>query len=450
MKRVLCFLLATALLFSFSACRSVKVGSDLQPTSGLETNETDPTSQTETMSNGGLDASPTTKATKATKKTKATKSTKATKATSAVSATNAPVCEPTEAPVTETIVIPTVAPTEIPTVQTTAAPTTKATKATKATKVTKATKATSAQTVATEPEGTKHIHSYTAKIVEATCLLDGYTEHICACGDRYVDTYTKKTNDHEFASTMIQKSNGGAYPTIQCKKCKLEVFNHGGCGAKGDVFSSPVKFYITYDGVTEYPGDQEDKYHLVIYGEGAMRSYEGPNAELPTWYDDLELHTTRITIEEGVTEIGSYSFYAPDSRHEITIEMADSVKVIRENSIYLKKTKELILGNGVERIEGDIFRDNVTRIYLPRSLKYIETFARKNSAGKDVVYYYQGTKAEFLSMKIYHVGKGKITMQQRLESFYSSGGTRFCTVYLNCAKLLDKHDYFDMYAVFGK
>lgn len=81
--------------------------------------------------------------------------------------------------------------------QGTSAPTEKVTATTK--KETTATKKTSPPT---EPG---HKHAYVTRVVEADCLSGGYTTHICACGDSYVDHETPKTG-HTSTWRMVKAS----------------------------------------------------------------------------------------------------------------------------------------------------------------------------------------------------------------------------------------------------
>ena len=42
-----------------------------------------------------------------------------------------------------------------------------------------------------------HVHSYSTLVTKPTCSSKGYTTHLCACGDSYVDSYTN-TISHEY------------------------------------------------------------------------------------------------------------------------------------------------------------------------------------------------------------------------------------------------------------
>lgn len=70
----------------------------------------------------------------------------------------------------------------------------------------------------------KHKHSYVSVVTRPTCTEKGYTTHICACGDRYVDSYVKATG-HSFTR---YRSNHDA----TCKRDGTETArcDHG-CGA---------------------------------------------------------------------------------------------------------------------------------------------------------------------------------------------------------------------------
>ena len=54
------------------------------------------------------------------------------------------------------------------------------------------------------PAETAHTHSYTANVVPATCIANGYTIHTCACGDSYTDNPTKATG-HSWGQWLIVK-----------------------------------------------------------------------------------------------------------------------------------------------------------------------------------------------------------------------------------------------------
>ena len=84
-----------------------------------------------------------------------------------------------------------------------------------------------------------HRHKYEKRVVEPTCLEQGYTLHVCACGDEYRDEYTKLA-DHRFE----EKSRTPAactedvrieYVCAICRKKKIETIP-----AKGHTFGEWV------------------------------------------------------------------------------------------------------------------------------------------------------------------------------------------------------------------
>ena len=95
-----------------------------------------------------------------------------------------------------------------------------------------------------------HKHSYTAKVIEATCLSDGCTEYTCSCGDSYRENETGK-GPHRNTTTY-------EYPTVDKAGKKTSVCSV--CGHSETVtldamsVSSPkiAEFVIALIGSVEY------------------------------------------------------------------------------------------------------------------------------------------------------------------------------------------------------
>ena len=68
-----------------------------------------------------------------------------------------------------------------------------------------------------------HVHSYTSKVVEATCISRGYTVHTCSCGDQYKDNYTALA-EHSYTDWVNVKR-----PT-----CEENGVEHRRCSACGN------------------------------------------------------------------------------------------------------------------------------------------------------------------------------------------------------------------------
>lgn len=78
----------------------------------------------------------------------------------------------------------------------------------------------------TEPEPTAppetqpvHTHSYTSKVIAATCTANGYTEHTCSCGDSYRDSYTDPIG-HSYKDTVVSPTTSSqGYTEHTCTRC---------------------------------------------------------------------------------------------------------------------------------------------------------------------------------------------------------------------------------------
>lgn len=74
------------------------------------------------------------------------------------------------------------------------------------------------------PETTdgEHIHDYVDKVVAATCTEDGYTSHICACGDSYTDSKTSAMGHSfgEWNTTKEPTATETGSAERKCSKCE--------------------------------------------------------------------------------------------------------------------------------------------------------------------------------------------------------------------------------------
>lgn len=64
-----------------------------------------------------------------------------------------------------------------------------------------------------------HQHSYTSNIIAPTCTEQGYTEHTCACGDNYKDTYVDATG-HNYVNNVCTVC--GAVRSVPCTGIALD------------------------------------------------------------------------------------------------------------------------------------------------------------------------------------------------------------------------------------
>ena len=82
-------------------------------------------------------------------------------------------------------------------------------------------------TTPTEPKPTEpqnppepvHVHSYKATVVAPSCAAKGYTEHKCACGDSYKDSYTDALGHSFVDQTVAATCTSGGYTLRTCSRC---------------------------------------------------------------------------------------------------------------------------------------------------------------------------------------------------------------------------------------
>ena len=73
-----------------------------------------------------------------------------------------------------------------------------------------------------ETDGGGHVHDYTfqTNFVYATCTTGGYTEHICACGDRYRDGITPALgHDFLWVTDKVATATEPGYKHEECTRC---------------------------------------------------------------------------------------------------------------------------------------------------------------------------------------------------------------------------------------
>lgn len=254
--------------------------------------------------------------------------------------------------------------------------------------------------VSTQPEESVppvevHSHSYTSNVVAATCNAQGYTEHICSCGESYKDSYTAKEIYHNFKKTRITEGTL-SYEAYSCEGCALVVCAHG--NVNGNINPQPVRYYITRD---YYEGPST----LVIYGVGDMPD-NCSNWMWQTGYYEIE----NIIISEGITSVGAYAFNDTYDRVK-NITIADSVTKIGYYAMYSMSYKGIVkLGEGVTSLASFSLPKKCSGVYLPKSLTYTEVLL----GGYDKWIYYQGTEEEFKQIRYYSAPTGNVTLSDQV------------------------------------
>ncbi|MBR2350741.1 MAG: hypothetical protein IKA67_01785 [Clostridia bacterium] len=166
-----------------------------------------------------------------------------------------------------------------------------------------------------------HKHSYTAKVIEATCLSDGCTEYTCSCGDSYRENETGK-GPHRNTTTY-------EYPTVDKAGKKTSVCSI--CGHTETVtldamsVSSPkiAEFVTALIGSVEYSLSVEETasftYTLVSDNEAEYPgttntiTFEVLDAAISGVDGELEGHLSlAINVAEGSADSSSDSSVALD------------------------------------------------------------------------------------------------------------------------------------------
>ena len=95
-----------------------------------------------------------------------------------------------------------------------------------------------------------HIHSYTSTVTKPTCTAQGYTMHICACGDSYKDAYTNALG-HQWDSGKVTKQ-----PT--CKEAGVKTYTCTVCSStKTETIAKLTTHTYNAGAVTKQPTCKE-------------------------------------------------------------------------------------------------------------------------------------------------------------------------------------------------
>lgn len=155
-------------------------------------------------------------------------------------------------------------------------------------------------------------------------------------------------------------------------------------GSVWNVTNAPVKMGTLNESKDPEPEPEKVSYKLengilTISGKGAMDSYDKASAQ--PWYKD-RAQITSVVVEDGITEIGSFSFYGLTNLNSVSI--ADSVTKIGgyafKNCTALTAVQ---LPNEFESIGESAFYgcSGLSEIIFPAGLKAIGGYAFSRSTG---------------------------------------------------------------------
>ena len=126
-----------------------------------------------------------------------------------------------------------------------------------------------------DTEGGGHVHDYTyqTNFVYATCTSGGYTEHVCACGDRYRDDITPALgHDFQWVTDKVATATEPGYKHEECTRCNDRRNENTVIPATGE---GHVHSYTDY---VKAPTCTEKGYtiHTCTCGESHTDSYVDP------------------------------------------------------------------------------------------------------------------------------------------------------------------------------
>ncbi len=105
-----------------------------------------------------------------------------------------------------------------------------------------------------------HIHQYSTLITPPTCVSQGYTTHLCECGEKYQDNIVPATGDHTYASNedtscdvcgyiRYFNSTSGGTAAINAVNVTLGNWYHHGWTSSNDHRVHYAKFTIPQQGI---------------------------------------------------------------------------------------------------------------------------------------------------------------------------------------------------------
>ena len=267
---------------------------------------------------------------------------------------------------------------------------------------------------------TGHNYNYNKTVTAPTCQTKGYTTYTCSCGASYKDNYTDIV-DHSYVFKREQELTciWNHFKYYECKWCnkgkyenielttghKWEGTTCSVCGEKMQVIAGPWNISAN-DGTSSVTASLCDgssntgtRYALIISGTGNMKNFS-TTEEVP--WKDYRNNITYVCIEDGVTNIGDFTFASHTTLIAISIptgvtsigksaflncekieyiDIPYSVTSIGEGGFALcKNLKTVSLSGNVTEIAIGTFKDctALQNINLPTGLKSIKLQAFYN------------------------------------------------------------------------
>ena len=150
----------------------------------------------------------------------------------------------------------------------------------------------------------KHEHKYTVTVIEPTCSSQGYTEHVCSCGDKYEDNFVEPIDHAQGSPTYTATVNatditkGVLHEITACKFCSTVL-------SEKDYNISLPELTFSYDG---------EPHESKIAGD-----------KLPDGIDAVYLYSTDVSFDDklpsGIISAGDYAVAATLSKDGAPIDL---------------------------------------------------------------------------------------------------------------------------------
>ena len=213
-----------------------------------------------------------------------------------------------------------------------------------------------------KPSEPSHVHSYMATVVAPTCAAKGYTEHKCACGDSYKDSYIDALG-HSFAEQRVEATcTSGGYTLRTCSHCGTTETTNTTPALGHDYRDTVVPPTTSSEGYTEHKCSRCGDSYRDNYTE---KLHEVFDLQAVIDYGNAYAQSLGFTVDKSMT-LANSSYYpgyygGGYSLDFLKQEAAGNVKYTYDSLIALGDT-----------IPG--FRCNIHASYEPDTDKYYIVF----------------------------------------------------------------------------
>ena len=213
-----------------------------------------------------------------------------------------------------------------------------------------------------KPSEPSHVHSYMATVVAPTCAEKGYTEHKCACGDSYKDSYIDALG-HSFTEQRVEATcTSGGYTLRTCSRCGTTETTNTTPALGHDYRDTVVPPTTSSEGYTEHKCSRCGDSYRDNYTE---KLHEVFDLQAVIDYGNAYAQSLGFTVDKSMT-LANSSYYpgyygGGYSLDFLKQEAAGNVKYTYDSLIALGDT-----------IPG--FRCNIHASYEPDTDKYYIVF----------------------------------------------------------------------------